>query len=137
MENNIENSEYIKSDNISINHIEEDINTINTINTIDDTDFLKDGNERENLQNTEFDKYRNLLNIFNKIELESIQFKNESSLATPSFNEWFRLISREVGCLSWELNNLPSNNNDTIGIRFELIKLAAIVVSWLETLKGE
>ena len=118
MEN--ENNEYVTSDNISINNIEENF-------------------EPTDDQTPEYDKYRNLLNIFNDIELahtfllEEIPKINEGMY---SFTEWVDLIDNGLLNVTQDLYELSSNNNDINEIRSDLTTLAAIIVSWLEAINN-
>ena len=119
-------TEYVKADNVGINSADEE--------SVVDTDFLTGIDE--NIQSPEYDKYRNLLNIFNLIELECIKFKDKYQLDTYSFMKWLSIIVEEVGKVSQELNNFALHNNDVHELRDKLIKLAATIVSWVEMING-
>ena len=114
---------YKEADNIGINSVEEESTITDDTNT-------------ESLQSPEYDKYRDLLNIFNEIELECVKFKNEYQLDTYSFIKWLSLIVEEVDTVSQELNNFALHNNGVHELRVKLIKLAATIVSWLEMMNG-
>jgi hypothetical protein len=108
-----------------------------------DSDFVRISennveNKKDDDEETEnAEKYLNILNIFNEINLERIKFHNEYFLRenkTHSLSEWLTLSLTEVNHLIREVIDLHSNDNDIYSIRVELLKLAAILVSWIEVL---